>query len=365
MDHSREGRLLDRPHAMIAPPSEREQIVFLQHIQRVFDEGEFAATYKFALLVALTELAIEHGDDSGAPLQLELKAIAEKFIEQYWPHAAPYSSGQQKAKATVLVQNNGRQAALITLVAGMRDRFGTLAKARQDRRWAIFVKQAASIVEQMPLWKLQTLRRQNVLFLYANGLVNGCITLLPGVAFNLRRFSGLIQQLARSAWIQQIRANPRNALAIGQASDLETFLFGIARSNLAAAKHVLVELQRNRCFYCNGGLHARVDVDHFIPWSKYPRDLAHNLVLAHTMCNNDKRDLLAATAHLANWVERNRVHGEKLSRELAEIGIVSDFDSTVQVARWAYQQAEQVSAQLWLERERTVPIDRSYASLLA
>lgn len=350
---------------MTAPPTEREQVAFLQQIQRIFDEGEFAATYKFALLVALTELAIEHGDDSGASLQLKLNAIAEKFIEQYWPHAAPYSSGKQGTKAAILVQNNGHQAALITLIAGIRERFGTLAKARQDRRWATFVRKVARIVEQMPLWKLQTLRRQNVSFLYTKGLTSGCITLLPGVAFNLRRFSGLIQQLARSAWIQQIRTNPRNTLAIGQATDLETFLFGGTRSNLAAAKHILVELQRNRCFYCNGGLRARADVDHFIPWSKYPRNLAHNLVLAHTICNNDKRDLLAATNHLANWVERNRVYGGILSQELSEIGIVGDFESTVQVARWAYQQAERVSAQLWLERGRTVPIDRSHILLLA
>ena len=119
---------------MITPPSEGEQIVFLQLVQRIFDEGEFAATYKFALLVALTELAVERGDDSGAPLPLKLNAVAEKFIEQYWSHAAYYSSGQRGTKTSVLVQNNGRQAALVSLIVDMRDRYGTLAKARRDRR---------------------------------------------------------------------------------------------------------------------------------------------------------------------------------------------------------------------------------------
>ena len=42
----------------------------------------------------------------------------------------------------------------------------------------------------MPLWKLQTLRRQNVPFLYEKSS-GPRITLLPGVAFNLRRFGAL------------------------------------------------------------------------------------------------------------------------------------------------------------------------------
>ncbi len=44
---------------MTAPPGDRGQLDFLQHVQRIFDEGEFVATYKFALLIALVELAIE------------------------------------------------------------------------------------------------------------------------------------------------------------------------------------------------------------------------------------------------------------------------------------------------------------------
>ena len=36
---------------MTAPPGDRGQLDFLQHVQRIFDEGEFVATYKFALLI--------------------------------------------------------------------------------------------------------------------------------------------------------------------------------------------------------------------------------------------------------------------------------------------------------------------------
>ena len=35
-------------------------------------------------------------------------------------------------------------------------------------------------------------------------------------------------------------------------------------------------------------------VDHFIPWRRYPLDLGHNFVLAHSACNSSKGDRLAA-----------------------------------------------------------------------
>ena len=52
LDHCGEGRLLERQGQMTAPPGDRGQPDFLQHVQRIFDEGEFVTTYKFALLIA-------------------------------------------------------------------------------------------------------------------------------------------------------------------------------------------------------------------------------------------------------------------------------------------------------------------------
>src|SRR3970040_2650437 len=63
LDHSGEGRLLERPGRMTAPPGDRGQLDFLQHMQRIFDEGEFVATYKFALLIASKQ---SPGGDRGA-----------------------------------------------------------------------------------------------------------------------------------------------------------------------------------------------------------------------------------------------------------------------------------------------------------
>ena len=75
-------------------------------------------------------------------------------------------------------------------IAQARERFGSLARARSDRSWRGFAGGIAQIVREMPLWKLQTLRRRTVPFLYEKSS-GPHITLLSGVAFNLRRFGAL------------------------------------------------------------------------------------------------------------------------------------------------------------------------------
>jgi hypothetical protein len=39
-------------------PTPEQQIQFLHDLQRIFEEGDFSATYKFALLMALAEIAV-------------------------------------------------------------------------------------------------------------------------------------------------------------------------------------------------------------------------------------------------------------------------------------------------------------------
>ncbi len=45
----------------VPPPSAEAQLAFLAKLQRLFAEGDFTATYNFALLIALADLAV--GDD--------------------------------------------------------------------------------------------------------------------------------------------------------------------------------------------------------------------------------------------------------------------------------------------------------------
>ena len=60
------------PAGTSRPPPE-DQVRFIANIERILSEGSFVATYKYALLVALVELAIERGDDSNRELALPIR----------------------------------------------------------------------------------------------------------------------------------------------------------------------------------------------------------------------------------------------------------------------------------------------------
>src|ERR1700738_2246052 len=48
----------------------QQQLEFLSKIQRLLGEGQFTATYKYALLLAIADICVEDGEDSAAPFEI-------------------------------------------------------------------------------------------------------------------------------------------------------------------------------------------------------------------------------------------------------------------------------------------------------
>src|SRR6478672_3803082 len=105
-------------------PTPEEQVQFLRNIQRLLAEGLFVASYKFALVHALADLAVLKGDDSGAPLEIETKDIATRFAELYWRQSRPFQVGGEAATELVLQQNTGKQAAIISQIVHAQEGCG-------------------------------------------------------------------------------------------------------------------------------------------------------------------------------------------------------------------------------------------------
>lgn len=347
-------------------PRAEAQIAFLQNLQRIYEEGEFTATYKYALLMALAELAVERGADTGEALRLRIEWIAEKFAEFYWPQSIPYAAGTRGTYRGILAQNLGRQAAVIRRLVEFRgSRIDSLAQARGSGTWTTLVGHIARVVREQPAKYLQNVGGRAVPFLYEIGPERGELTLLPGVAYCLRRFQGLVHQLSRTGWVRHVRENTRNRVIVGEAGDLEAFMFGHQRASLEPAREVLLDLQSGKCFYCRRDIREQSAVDHFVPWSRYPHDLAHNMVLAHGTCNGSKSDMLAARRHLECWLERNEGQkGMDLGKELTARGLIADADRSRTVARWAYGQGHSAGAQAWIKRDESEPIDAGFLAIL-
>lgn len=151
-------------------PTADEQIAFLADVQLLLDEGQFAASYTFPLLIALADLAIESEVYDGRELEIPIEKIAEKFVAYYWRQAAPWSPAGRAGDSVVLRQNAGKQAEVITRVFEVRERVSAyeVDVRRNSREWRSLISKVKHVVAVMPLWKLQTLKGRKLEFLYVS-----------------------------------------------------------------------------------------------------------------------------------------------------------------------------------------------------
>jgi 5-methylcytosine-specific restriction endonuclease McrA len=291
------------------------------------------------LLISLSRLAIEKGEDSGEPLALEYSDIAEKFIELYWKQAMPYTFNDEGQ--LILNQNNGKQAAIVNRIIELRQIYSSLGLLRRDPAvWSKLVKDVACTVKDMPVRYLQNMNCQNFEFLYLFDQSRKQLILLPQVMFCLRQLSEIIEELCQKRWIDYIRKNSTNAPILHKLPNLEQFMFEPSRNQLNAVASVLVELQDCKCFYCNKLMKkGNYAVDHFIPWSMYPSDTGHNFVLADSSCNSKKSNLLASDKFLNKWQERNENQDLIIVDRISVLGFLTDKERSHKVAEWAYSQA--------------------------
>jgi hypothetical protein len=341
------------------------ELEFLRKLQRLLAEGEFVATYKLALLNALADLSLEREPAGDGSLRIPLFAIAEKFIEYYWPQARPYRA--QNGNGVVLFQNTGKQATVISAIVAAQVAHATLPAARAAKlRWHTLVTKVAGTVSGQPLWKLQTVAGERDEFLYREKeATEDTIRLLPGVPAAFRSLYGLVLDAVRGAWMRQIASIGANEPVLGQA-DLATFLFGNDRASLAGYRDVLRDHQSGKCLYCQKKLVGTGAgcVDHFIAWSRYPVDLGHNLVLAHTACNAKKRDFLAYPRHLERWHRSHVERADELTRRFDAEALPHDSDRSRAIVWWAYEQGEAAGAHAWIDADRFVKLDHSWRDVL-
>lgn len=346
---------------MTRNPTPEYQLLFLNKLQRLLDEGSFSSTYKYALLISLADLCVEKGSDTDDTLELTCREIAQKFIQLYEHHSLPYPG-----KKGMLFQNSNNQAKVISRIdffikPSKRGHSGSNLHLKNYNK---LLSGVTATVRTMPLWKLQRVGTEVDEFLYQNIERGSVITLKPGVMYCFRKFHGLISSIVRGQWVSWISGLGKNARLLGEGKHLEAFLFGEDRCDLKSFVPILRDLQNNFCFYCDKKIKGVPEVDHFIPWSRYPHDQGHNFVLSHKACNSSKSDMLASHDHLANWVQRNHDHNEQLVEYFDENYIKHDLDSSLAVARWAYERAENIESHLWISKKNLTKSSRLWRKVI-
>ena len=308
--------------------SAESQIEFLQKIQSLFEDSSFSATYKFALLITLANLTIELGDDQEQELTIPSEKIAERFSELYWPQIKEYSSGRDVG---ILYQNNGTQAKMISILLDIQSQTGidSFSDVLAHPIWTRRLNSIIANIWDNPVFYLQEDENQ---FIYTYSTKDN-LTLTKEAHLCLRKFNEYIIQYAKNGWMTHLKTNNRNQGILNTDSDLESFLFGASRETLIQLRPLLMDYQNGKCFYCSKNITAntKADVDHFIPWKKYSRNLAENLVLSCASCNRSKSDMLVAKVHLKNWL-LNTANNLQRNREIHGLGFISDRECNRRIA---------------------------------
>ena len=372
-------RISARDNAAMSAPAAEFQLNFLAKVERLLATGSFTATYKFALLIALANLAVELGDDSGRPLRLDLDDVAREFTRLYWNSARPYPGVNR-------VLNHSRtksNAAILRLLSPHAESHGRAEDAfrRSPKETGRLIERVRrEVLCRYPLYHLQLFEargsRERLFddFLYplpsereTARIQLRSIELRPGVAACLRTLHGVIVSMAEAAWARWLR---ETNTSLGADRWLETYLFGQDRASLVHLAEPLHELQSGRCFYSGRRLAAPRDgeVDHFIPWSLYPCDSPFNLVLANPAVNRSKTDLLPSERHLQELARRNREQAHLLVAPLPHgCGAAADERGSVEaIIRWAYGGTRRVRRYCWdgAEGGRLVEVGRGWESSL-
>jgi len=302
-----------------------DAITFAEKVLALLDQGTFTSTYKFAVLLGLMDLVVEQADSSGnLASMITTRQLAGKIIEIYWAHTVTYSP-----LSAVPRQNTRGQAEIISKIERFRHKnnYSTLFKAKRQHgaAYKALVDTVEKKLIEMPLPRLQYFGQQEQRFVYdiawdrtvADNLksvtayqrqqhseFDNRIHLAPQVADHFVALNGLLRPLIQRTWALQVAKI--NQL---EESKLEAFLFQNKRAVIAQFSEDLSDIQSNQCFYCEKPLGSsqktKPEVDHFVPWARYPNDGLANLVVAHSSCNLAKSDHIAAFDHYQHWQERN------------------------------------------------------------
>jgi diadenosine tetraphosphate (Ap4A) HIT family hydrolase len=142
--------------------TDRSVVAFGERMLQLLDESRRVATYKYAVLLALTDLCLEQASAMGdPPVAVTTHELAEKVLELYWPHTAAFDG---KGGMTVLRQNTGGQAEILSAIGNFREHYAadpseplSRARHRAPDQYERLVRTVEWKLIEMPLPKLQRL----------------------------------------------------------------------------------------------------------------------------------------------------------------------------------------------------------------
>ena len=355
---------------------EEPAIVFGQRVLALLETGSFTASYKYAVLLALIDAVLEGVDDRGdPPTVVHAIDVGRRVLAMYWPQTRPFTDAGP-------LRQSSQAGNIVEKIAQFRSdhHLGDHVTVEQARRrypeeFAALERDVVATVVRYPISLLQKVgsggRAVEQRFIYEYGWTDVIrpsavhspgfddrMMLMDGAGGHLVALAVLLRPIIQRDWLNFVAG--RNDADVEELR-LHQFLFGIDRIGLRVLVEPLHELQHGKCFYCDQTGHGEWEVDHFLPWSRWPDNRLDNLVLAHERCNNDKRAALAGLEHVQRWWPRFEP-ASRIASEVAQVAAATNWPrrpaATRNAARALYLSQPEGTV-LWVARPgRVETLDR-------
>lgn len=350
-------------------------IVFGQRMLGLLETASFTASYKYAVLLALLDAVLEGVDERGDPPSVvHAVDIGRRVLAIYWPQTRPFTPAgplRQSSQRGSVVEKIGRYRRehavgdLATVDAARRRDPGAFGALERDVV-ATVVRYPIPLLQKVGSGRRAVERRFIYEYGWAEGITPAAVHhrafddrmfLADDAGAHLVALAGLLRPVIQRDWLNFVAR--RNAEV--EELRLQQYLFGSDRIALRGLAEPLLDLQRGECFYCAASSIGGWQVDHFLPWSRWPDNTLDNLVVADRRCNNDKRAALAALEHLDRWWQRFEPDS-RMSRQISELAHARQWPrraaATQRAARALYL-CQPPGALLWAGSPGQVePLDR-------
>ena len=237
-----------------------------------------SSSYKPALLKALVRIVRQ-----GTENEIDLLRIGTEFVELYWNQTVVFRLRQAATiKAEPEVVRRIRSASTSNAVRRLSD-LNQSVRSKLDREMARVLT-----INVLDAFHRSKPASMPVLFSWNHG--DTAIAMTDNAIAFCKANANALETIANHWWARYLeRVNMLAPLIIEKVERN-----GAERGSLAKYLKILMETDEPRCFYCERPLSTRstTHVDHVIPWSFLLTDPLWDLVLACSVCNLSKSDVL-------------------------------------------------------------------------
>lgn len=280
----------------------------LQRIEQIVNNDTKDATYKLALLRALSELAASHFHEArwvgDGLVALPAALVVDKWIQYYWP---VFESGR------FIAQKNGEERGCRKPVMFRKSMTEVIQRYSNCGSYAAFLDAGES--DSTPIRLMRSKVR--------DAIRNGPVKFASGGHFSWRRLNGhsfillpqqfwqemaelshWIEPAIRLRWAEETCRFSKQQFQVGEILSLLSKNYQADR-NVTATRRIFSLSGPVHCTWTDNLLRKTFEVDHIIPYSLWHNNDLWNLVPTDPKVNHQKRDKLVSRGVL--YRQRDRI----------------------------------------------------------